>query len=325
VSDAHDDYRCDDRSLVLRWLTAPVLMPIVRALPRRLTPNQITLGGHACIWAGAMVALLSPRPGRLVLLALAFGYTGFNLADTIDGMYARHSGRTSKLGELLDHGLDPFGMALVPLTYGIALGEPAWLILGSTATMAYLQFLTFLHGYRVGYIVLGEIGVIEALGAAAAVCLAGALGGLSVLTRPLLFGVSWAGLLAIALIAAAFPAFLSMRGLLRRCGDLLPLPLLIATILTWYAFGALGVSAAGLLILSASAYEMMMVTSTRLRRLTLTLWDLPFVAIVAGAAGASLMLGFGAGIQAGLAGVLILYACARAATLFFLTVAATRP
>lgn len=323
MSDAHDDYRCDDRSLVLRWLTAPVFMPIVRVLPRRLTPNQITLGGHACIWISATVALVSPAHGRFVLLALAFGYTAFNLADTIDGMYARHSGMTSKLGELLDHGLDPVGMALLPLTYGIAMRQPAWLILGSTAAVAYLQFLTFLHGYRVGYVILGEIGVIEALGLGAAICLAAAMGGLGFLTRPLLFGVSWAGLVAIGSMAAVFPAFLSMRGLLRRRGDLLPLALLITAILTWYAFGTLGVSVAGLLIVSTSAYEMMMVTSARLRRLTLTLWDLPFVAIVAGAAGASITLGLGAGVQAGLAGVLIVYAFARAAQLFFLTVAAT--
>lgn len=323
MSDAHDDYRSEDRSLVLRWLGTPLFMPIVRALPRRLTPNQITLFGHACIWVSAAVALRSPNPGRFVLLALALGYTGYNVADTIDGMYARYSGQTSKLGELLDHGLDPFGMALVPLTYGIALREPAWLILASTATVAYMQFLTFLHGYRVGHVVLGEVGVIEGLGLAAAVCLTGALGGLNFLTRSLLFGVSWAGLLAIAFMAGAFPALLFMRGLLRHPGDMIPLALLIAAILAWYAFGALGVPAAGLLILFTSAYAMLIVTSARLRRLTLALWDPLFVAMMAGAAGASIALGFGAGIQAGLAGILIVYAFARAAQLFFRTVAAT--
>jgi phosphatidylglycerophosphate synthase len=321
--DAHDDYRCDDRSLALRWLTAPIFMPIVRVLPRRLTPNQITLSGHACIWVSAVVALMAPGQGRFVLLALAFGYTGYNVADTIDGMYARHSRQTSKLGELLDHGLDPLGMALVPLTYGLAMREPAWLILGSTATVAYLQFLTFLHGYRVGYVVLGEIGVIEGLGIAAVACLAGALGALSFLTQPLLFGVSWAGLLAIAFMAAAFPALLSMRGLRRRPGDLVPLAVLIAAILAWYVFGALGTPVAGLLILFTSAYSMITVISARLRRLTLALWDLPFVLMTAGAVGASIALGLGAGIQAGLASALIVYAFARAARLFFLTVAAT--
>ena len=189
ATDAHYEYRSEDRSLALRWLTAPLFMPIVRRLPRGLTPNQVTLFGHACVWTSAAVALLVSDHETWVLVVLAFGYTGYNVADTIDGMYARYSGKTSRLGELLDHGLDPLGMALVPLTYGIALREPAWLVLASTAAVAYLQFLTFLHGYRVGYVVLGEVGVIEGLGIAAAVCVAAALGGLVVLTRPLFFDV----------------------------------------------------------------------------------------------------------------------------------------
>ena len=324
ASDVHYEYRSEDRSLALRWLTAPLFMPIVRLLPRGLTPNQITLCGHACVWASAAAALCASDHETLVLLVLAFGYTGYNVADTIDGMYARYSGRTSRLGELLDHGLDPLGMALVPLTYGIALREPAWLVLASTAAVAYLQFLTFLHGYRVGHVVLGEVGVIEGLGIAAAVCLAAALGGLGVLTRPLFYDVSWAGLLAIAFMAAVLPALLSMRGLLRHSGDLVPLAILIAAILAWHGFGVLGVRGAGLLILFTSAYEMTRITSARLRRLALALWDPPFVAATATAAAASIALGLDAGVQAALAGALSLYALAQSARLFFRTVAAAR-
>jgi CDP-diacylglycerol--glycerol-3-phosphate 3-phosphatidyltransferase len=324
AADAHYEYRSEDRSLVLRWLTAPLFMPIVRRLPRGLTPNQVTLCGHACVWTSAAVALLVSDHETWVLLVLAFGYTGYNVADTIDGMYARHSGKTSRLGELLDHGLDPLGMALVALTYGIALREPAWLVLGSTAAVAYLQFLTFLHGYRVGYVVLAEVGVIEGLGLAAAVCVAAALGGLSLLTQPLVFDVSWAGLLAIAFMAAVLPALLSMRGLLRHPGDLVPLVILIAAILAWQAFGALGVRGAGLLILFVSVYEMTMITSARLRRLTLALWDAPLMAATITAAAASIALDLGTGIQGALAAALSLYALAQSARLFFRTVAATR-
>jgi phosphatidylglycerophosphate synthase len=322
ASDAHYEYRYEDRSLVLRWLRTPVFMPIVHALPRRITPNQITLCGHLCMWVSAVVAMTFPDRRTLALLALGFGYTTFNLADTIDGMYARHSGQTSRLGELLDHGLDPLGTALVPLTYGIALGEPAWLVLASTATVAYLQFLTYLHGYRIGHVVLGEIGIIEGLGLAAAVCIVAALGGWELLTRSLAFDVSWAGLLAIAFIAAALPTFVSMRGLLRHSTDLIPLAVLIAVIVAWYAFGGLGVRTAGLLLLFTSAYEMILITSARLRRLTLALWDLPFAVAVAGAAGTSIALGLGAGIQTAVAGALAVYALCRFALFFFRTVAA---
>ncbi len=323
MTDAHYEYRSEDRSLALRWLTTPLFMPIVRILPRGLTPNQITMCGHVCIWSSAALALSVPALRTPALLALAFGYTGYNVADTIDGMYARHSGRTSKLGELLDHGLDPFGMALVPLSYGIVLQEPAWLILSSTATVAYLQFLTFLHGYRVGYVVLGELGVIEGLGVAAAVCLAAALGAWPVLTRPLFHDVSWAGLVAVAFLAGALPTLLSMRGLRRHAADLLPLGLMLVAILAWYGFGALGVRAAGVLILLTSAYEMMLVISARLRRVELTLWDVPLIVALAVAAVASTALALPIGVQRGLAAALAIYALGRAALFFFRTVTAT--
>jgi phosphatidylglycerophosphate synthase len=320
----HNEYRFEDRSLLLRWLQAPLFMPIVRALPRALTPNQITLAGHLCMWSGAAVILMARRATPMVLLALAFGYTGYNVADIIDGMHARHSGRTSKLGELLDHGLDAFDAALIPLTYGIALREPAWLILASTATIGYLQFVTFLHGYRVGYVILGEIGVIEGLALAALVCVAAALGGLAVLTRPVFSDVPGAGLLAIAFIASALPAFVSMRGLWRRGADLTPLAVLSGAILAWYGFGALGVRAAGLLILFTSACQMMRVTSARLRRMPLALWDGPFMAATIAAAVGSIAWGLDARVQTALAGGLILYAIVLSAVLFFRTAAAIR-
>jgi phosphatidylglycerophosphate synthase len=322
--DVHHEYRYEDRSLLLRWLQAPLFMRIVRALPRAVTPNQITIGGHLFMWVSAVIALNVRGAGPLVPLALAIGYTGYNLADIIDGMYARHSGKTSRVGELLDHGLDPFDAALIPLTYGIALQEPAWLILSSTATVAYLQFLTFLHGYRVGYVILGEIGVIEGLALAAAVCVAAALGGLNALTRPLFLDVSWAGLLAIAFIAAALPAFLSMRGLWRHAPDLVSLAVLTAAIVLWYAFGAIDVRAAGLLVIFASAYGMMRVTSARLRRVTLALWDLPFTAAVVAAASASIGWHAGRYVQTAMAGALILYAAVLSAVFLFRTMAAIR-
>lgn len=315
--DVHDTYRWEDRSLILRWLRDPLFMPMVRALPRRLTPNQLTLLGHTCLWASSIAALLSSNPGPLLLITLAFGYTVYNLSDTLDGLYARQSGRTSRVGELLDHGLDPVSLGAVLLTYGIAMREPAWLILASTATIGYLQFVTFLHGYRVGYVVLGEIGVIEGLTLAAAVCLAGAAGGQPLLTRSLAFGVSAAGLLAIGVIAGGLPAFVSMRALSRHIRDLVPLLVLDAVIAAWYVFGDISVTTAGLLIVFTTAYQSMIVTASRLLRLPLVLWDRSFLAMLAIAAGTSMALDLDAGIQAGMAGVLAGYASFRGGRLFF--------
>ena len=211
--DAHYEYRSEDRSLALRWLTAPLFMPIVRRLPRGLTPNQVTLVGHACVWTSAAVALLVSDHETWVLLVLAFGYTGYNVADTIDGMYARHSGKTSRLGELLDHGLDPLGMALVALTYGIALREPAWLVLASTAAVAYPQFLTFPSAIASATWCSAKSGSSRA--GSRRRCASPPRWAVWVLTGPCSTRPSWQGLLAIAFMAAVLPRCCRWRGL--RC------------------------------------------------------------------------------------------------------------
>ena len=87
---------------------------------------------------------------------------------------------------------------------------------------------------------------------------------------------------------------------------------------------AFGVRAAGLLILFASAYEMTRVTSARLRRLRLAMWDPPFTAAVIAATGASVAWHVAAAVQNALAGALIVYAAAASAALFHRTVVAIR-
>jgi phosphatidylglycerophosphate synthase len=322
--DVHLDYRSEERSLLFHWLREPVFMPMVRALPRRLTPNQLTLLGHLCVWFTAGGALAASSHGTLLLLALAFGYTAYNLADTLDGLYARHSGRTSRLGELLDHGLDPLTLGIVLLSYGIVMDLPPWLVLASTGTIASMQFVTFLHGYRLGSVVLGEIGVIEGLVVAAVACLAAAIGGLPLLTQPLLWGVSAAGLLAVGVMAGALPALYSMRGLARHARDTIPVAALVGLTVAWFAFGALGVTTAGLLIVVTTVYESMLVTSARLLRLPLRLWDWLFVLMVALAATASIAADVDAGVQHLLASLVIGYAALRAGWLFFRTVSGVR-
>ena len=67
----------------------------------------------------------------MVVAVLAFGANAYNVADTLDGLYARYSGRASRLGELFDHGLDPVSLGSALLTFGIVMREPDWLILAS--------------------------------------------------------------------------------------------------------------------------------------------------------------------------------------------------
>lgn len=312
---SHDTYRCEDRSLLLRWLRDPLLIPAVRRLPHAVTPNHLTLIGHGAMWASAALALFAPGFGTNLLIVLAAGYTIFNAADTLDGLYARESGRTSQLGELLDHGLDPMSLGLVLLTYGIAMREPPWLIVASTATVSSLQFLTYLHGYRVGSVILGEIGIIEGIAVATLVCLAAALGAYEWLTTPVWLGVGPASLVAVAVIVGALPAFTSMRGVVDHPADLVPLAILETIALVWFAVGQLGVVSAGLLALSITVLESMIVTTSRLRQVTLVLTDVPFTVALFATALASVVFDVPTHWQRVAAALLTVYPCARAAQL----------
>jgi len=82
-----------------RRALSPVLVPLTR-ICLGLDPNRITLVALGlAVAAGIMFASSLAIPG-LVLLGLHV------LADYLDGSVARASGRTSKLGDFLDHTAD---------------------------------------------------------------------------------------------------------------------------------------------------------------------------------------------------------------------------
>lgn len=89
---------------VWRRTLAPVVGPLGRRL-QRLSPNQITVASFVlAAGGGALVAC-----GRLSRTAVLGGVALLLLhvlADYLDGEVARATGRTSRLGDFLDHVLD---------------------------------------------------------------------------------------------------------------------------------------------------------------------------------------------------------------------------
>ena len=272
-SDTHYEYRCEDHSILLRVLKDPVFMPLVRALPSTITPNQVTVAGHVAIWLSFAWVLRMPSAPAALCAALAVAYAFYNISDCIDGMLARHSGRMSRLGELLDHGLDSLSIPLVVLGFGLLTHQPAWVLLTSTGVVGFMNFATLMHGYRIGYVHLGTIGIIEGIFCASALCGFAALFGLEWLTRPLAAGLSLSSWVLLALPAGGLSALVSMRGLARRMDDFTPLAVTFGLILTWYFSGPLGPVWAGLLLLSASGHQACTITRARLLRRPLALWD----------------------------------------------------
>jgi phosphatidylglycerophosphate synthase len=315
-TEPHYEYRWEDHSLLTRYLREPVFVPLVHALPRRITPNQVTVFGHLIVWLTVALVLALDEPSAWLIAAMGVSFLAYALADCIDGMFARYTQRTSRLGELLDHGFDAVSLPLVSLGIGIAMRLPPWLILASTGAVAFMTFATFVHGYRVGYVVLGAIGSLEGIAAAGVVCLAAVVLGVERLAMPVALGMSTAGWLAVAIVGGSFFALGSMKGLARYLDDFASLALLCAATIAWYRFGRISVGATGMLLVAVCAYQVCLLTCSRLVRAPLRLWDIGLLVLVLGGAAISLTLQPSAGVQTMLAALGPAYVLVRGGLTF---------
>jgi phosphatidylglycerophosphate synthase len=324
MSDTHYEYKWQDHSILLRLLRDPFLMPLVRMLPTSITPNQVTVFGQVVIWASLVVAVTS-GPTRAALLIVALAYLLYCVADCIDGEFARYTRRTSRLGELLDHGLDAISLPLAALGFGIVMQQPAWVTLSSTAAVSFMNFATFVHGYRVGYVHLGVVGLIEGLVAGAIVAAAAAVIGVEPLARPFAGDLSIAGLLLLGMVGGSLTALAQMPGLARTPNDFTALVLMLSAVAAWFLFGQLSPLVAGLLFMSASAYLVCRLTCARLLRQPVPMGDGIFVTLYVLAASASIALGLPPRQQVAAAAVVFAYALIRGGTVFMGAVAALTP
>lgn len=112
--------------------------PLVqRAFPflfrRRLNPHALTVGG-TLISLGAAAAFAVGRFGTGALLLLLGGFF-----DLVDGVVARHQGRSSRFGAFLDSSLDRLvDMAVllgIAMHYAIA-GQARWVLLTGVVLIA---------------------------------------------------------------------------------------------------------------------------------------------------------------------------------------------
>lgn len=135
--------------IIVRWLCEPLLA----LLPRSIAPNAISSFNHLICWSAfgcaAASAHLGPE-GRFAALVVAGALIFASMiGDCLDGMQARRTGRTSKLGELLDHGLDALHIVLASAGLVLALQLPPWasvLVVVSTAAVYNAQLISFHHG-----------------------------------------------------------------------------------------------------------------------------------------------------------------------------------
>lgn len=322
--DTHYEYRFEDRSVVLRVVEPRVLVPFVRTLPRWLTPNQITIAGQTAALLAFVVAVSIRPMSAAGFVAIAVGTSLFIFADSIDGLFARHSKQTSRLGEFLDHWLDALSVPLVVFAFALVLQVPPALALAAASVSGFLHYTTMLHGFRVGFVHLGAIGMVEGIGVGAAACIVAAVFGPEVFTRPLIADASLGMILLCGLIAGGCLAFGPMRRVFARLTDFAAVVVLLVAVAAWYAWGNIPVALAGLLTIATTAWFEGRVLRARLLRVPLALNDWLLCALIVGGAGVSLALNLSPPAQTIAAGIATTYALGRSSIVFAQMVRALR-
>jgi len=156
-----EEYRADDRALLLGLYQKLLWDRLLPALPRSLRPNTITLVGETCAVL-APVATWGAVQGRPWLYGvsalLLFAYV---TADNLDGQHARRTGQTSALGEFLDHGLDGLASGAVLLCSALAVRIDG-LVLVAMVALGSLGFgSVFWAQHRTGLLVTPRISAME--------------------------------------------------------------------------------------------------------------------------------------------------------------------
>jgi phosphatidylglycerophosphate synthase len=164
------EYRCQDRSLLVPWISRGPAAWLHRKIPMAVSANALTAFGSALMGTTTLVATMTPPGWRERLAPLwVSGLWLYCVFDHVDGQRARARGTSSALGEFLDHGLDAWNVALVTLLLTL-MGPPGSASLFSTlflfAAGGLVTIATWLEQHERGTIYLGIIGPVEAVATA---------------------------------------------------------------------------------------------------------------------------------------------------------------
>ncbi len=157
--------------------------PLAAFIPRKVTPNQITMVTPVFTTLCFVVAVLAARSENKNL-ALLYGLLaglfclGSMVTDHLDGMHARDTGQSSKLGEILDHWVDSYSVTLLILALPASIGARGPLVSLAVTTGAMVYHTQLLVYRTTGKFVYPPTG-----GAASAVLLSLALAVVALIVR----------------------------------------------------------------------------------------------------------------------------------------------
>lgn len=165
MSEAGLVYTVKDRSVLLPHYKKYVVEPLIRFIPKRVDPNSITHVGHLICLAAVVILLSTPAGGsiRLPFLAAIALLQLYNWCDNADGAHARRTGRTSAMGELLDHGLDMLNTTYIAYAAAISINAPPVWWVGIALVVPAACAATYWEQAETGLFSLGLLNQIESV------------------------------------------------------------------------------------------------------------------------------------------------------------------
>jgi phosphatidylglycerophosphate synthase len=137
-------------------LTYPWLEKLARQIPRKVTPNSITVTGFSMMLV-ACFALMAIRSPSGLLVFVVFSLLS-NVLDGLDGIHARATGQTSKFGDFLDHFFDQLSALLVSFGLLVRFELFTPLFVGIVMSLMTINTLAFVYKSTAGYLHIGPLG-----------------------------------------------------------------------------------------------------------------------------------------------------------------------
>lgn len=185
MADAGLVYTVQDKSVLLPHYKRLLVEPIIRFIPRSVDPNSITHVGHLINLIGVSLLLAfgvgsAGTSVRLVFIAAVVCLQLYNWCDNADGAHARRTGRSSALGELLDHGLDMLNTTYIGYAAAISINAPpAWWV-GIALVVPAACAATYWEQAETGLFSLGLLNQIESVMLLSTVLLISAFAGFEI-------------------------------------------------------------------------------------------------------------------------------------------------
>jgi len=153
-------YRSAQDSILLPWYRRFVWGPALELIPESVAPNTLTAISTLACGLSFVLAAAFRHDGVAMVAAALLVFTYLSL-DNMDGAQARRVGRSSRLGEFLDHWLDTLNNGFVTLGACLAAGLPPLFTLGVFAVTTLAFYAVQWELRHTGVFRMGRIADVE--------------------------------------------------------------------------------------------------------------------------------------------------------------------